>query len=74
MKRIKAFFVGKYNAVVNFFKRFNLVNGWSNGLGSKQWDKFSLEIRISKLTLIDFRFDLSRNFRLILFNIGIEFK
>lgn len=57
-----------------FFKRFNLINGWRKGLGSKQSDKFAIEFRISKLTLIDLRIDLNREFRLILFNIGLHFK
>ena len=60
--------------IKDFFGRFNLVNGWKNGMGSKQWDKVAIEIRISKLTIIDLKFDFSKNFRLILSNIGIEFK
>ena len=59
--------------IKGFFNRFNLINGWKNGLGSKQWDKFAIELRISKLTLIELRFDFNKEFRLILFNVGIEF-
>ncbi|CAG7581747.1 MAG: hypothetical protein SLAVMIC_01010 [uncultured marine phage] len=60
--------------IKKFFKRFNLINGWKNGMGSKQWDKLTLEIRISKLTIIELRIDLSKEFRLVLLNVGIEFK
>ena len=81
MKKIKEIFGKVRGKVVDFFKkikdffnRFNLINGWKNGLGSKQWDKFAIELRLSKLTVIDLRFDFNKNFRFILLNVGIEFK
>lgn len=43
-------------------------------MGSKQSDKFAIKVRISKLTLIDLRIDFNKEFRLILFNIGLHFK
>ena len=57
-----------------FFNRFNGINGWKNGLGSKQGDKVTLELRIRKLTIIEIRIDFNKDLRLILFNMGVEFK
>lgn len=73
MKKVKDFFKKVKSSIVNFYNRFNFINGWKNGFGAKQADKFGIEIRLSKLTLIELRFDFSKNFKLTLFNIGIEF-
>ena len=71
MKKI----INKINQRFNkFTQRFNGINGWENGFGSKQSDKFALEFRISKLTIIEIRIDLNKQSRFIIFNVGFEFK
>jgi hypothetical protein len=57
-----------------FFNRFNLINGWSNGSGSKQSDKYVIEFRLGKLTVIELDIDFSKHFRITLFNFAISFK
>lgn len=81
MKSIKNFFdncknwcVNTCNSVVAFINRFNIINGWSKGLGAKQSDKITFEVRIWKLTIIDLRIDFNKEARLILFNVGLHFK
>lgn len=80
MKKIKAFFVkckdwcvNAINKVKAFFKRFNLINGWKKGMGAKQPDKVTLHLRVWKITVIDLRIDFNKEFRLILFNLGLHF-
>jgi len=65
---------GYFENVKNFFNRFNLINGWSNGSGSKQSDKYLLEFRLGKLTVIELDIDFSKYFRITLFNFAISFK
>jgi hypothetical protein len=49
----------------------NLINSF--GSPSKQSDKVNLEIRISKLTIFELKFDWSsKTLRLIIFNLGFE--
>lgn len=49
----------------------NWINGWKT-IAIKQWDKGDLVVRISKLTIFELKIDLSRGFRLMIFNYGIE--
>jgi len=65
---------GYFENVKNFFKRFDLINGWRNGCGSKQSDKYLLEFRLGKLTVIELDIDFSKYFRITLFNFAISFK
>ncbi len=74
MKKIEEFFVNAWSKIKGFFNRFNLINGFKKGMGAKQADKFGLELRISKLTVVDLRIDFNKEFRLILFNVGLHFK
>ena len=70
IKKVKCYF----EKVKNFLNRFNLINGWKNGSGSKQGDKYILELRIGKLTVVELDIDLNKSFRLTLFNFAISFK
>ena len=70
IKKVKCYF----EKVKNFFNRFNLINGWKNGSGSKQGDKYILELRLGKLTVVELDIDLNKSFRLTLFNFAISFK
>jgi hypothetical protein len=58
----------------NFFKRFDLINSWRNGMGSKQGDKYLIEFRLGKLTIFELDIDFSKSFRITLFNFAISFK
>ena len=60
--------------IKQFFSRFNGINGWKNGAGAKQGDKFNIEIRLGKLTVIEIKIDLNKSFRLSFFNFAVEFK
>jgi len=60
--------------IKNFFNRFDLINGWRNGCGSKQGDKYILELRLGKLTVFELDIDFSKHFRITLFNFAISFK
>ncbi len=57
-----------------FFGRFDAINGWKNGCGAKQGDKYVIEFRLGKLTVIQIRLDLNKEVRLTLFNFAISFK
>jgi hypothetical protein len=49
----------------------NTINSFNSPV--KQTDKLSLEIRISKLTILEIKADWSnKSFRFIIFNLGFE--
>jgi len=46
------------------------VNGWKSA--NKNWDKFNLTLRVSKITLFSFKFDISNGtFNINILNIGL---
>lgn len=57
-----------------FFNRFDAINGWKNGCGAKQSDKYVIEFRLGKLTVVQIRLDLNKEVRLTLCNFAISFK
>ena len=51
----------------------NFVNGWKSN--TKNWDKFNLTLRVSKITLFGFQFDISnKTWSLYILNYGIKNK
>ena len=51
--------------------KFNFINGWKSK--AKQEDKVQIKLRISKVTVINIQFDLSKKaLRLEIANLGIE--
>ena len=51
--------------------KYNFINSWESG--AKQDDKFCLNFRLGKFTLIEISSDFSENYlRFIFLNLGVE--
>jgi hypothetical protein len=61
-----------YNKIKGFFARFNKLNHFNSN--AKQGDKINLEARFGKFTLVQLNIDANKYFKLIIFNLGFEFK
>lgn len=49
----------------------NWINSWKT-IAIKEWDKLDIVLRISKIIVFELKIDLSRGFRVMLFNFGFE--